>query len=74
MPHSPGMTHNHSPSPALDERDAATYIGYTTSALRAWRRQGRGPAYIKAGRSVRYLVRDLDAWLAAHRVATQEVQ
>jgi predicted DNA-binding transcriptional regulator AlpA len=66
------MAQQHTASPALDERDAATYIGYTTSALRAWRRQGRGPAYIKAGRSVRYLVRDLDAWLEAHRVPTRE--
>ncbi|MGE0042406.1 MAG: helix-turn-helix transcriptional regulator [Vicinamibacterales bacterium] len=52
----------------LAEPDAAHYIGYRPAALRAWRREGRGPAYVRHGRSVRYLVADLDAWLGAHRV------
>lgn len=52
----------------LHEPDAAQYIAYTTAALRKWRAEGRGPAYVRHGRSVRYLRSDLDAWLAAHRV------
>lgn len=62
------------PAPAvtLSERDSANYIGYTESALRAWRRQSRGPAYIRVGRSIRYRLVDLDAWLARHRVPTRE--
>lgn len=50
------------------EEDAAAFVGYTPAALRAWRRQGRGPAYIRVGRSVRYRISDLDEWLGAHRV------
>jgi predicted DNA-binding transcriptional regulator AlpA len=58
----------------LEERDAARYICYTQAALRSWRRKGRGPAYIRYGRSVRYLRSDLDAWLARHRVEPTEAK
>ena len=62
-----------SPSHALDERDAGRYIGYKPDTLRKWRREGTGPAYIRCNRSVRYLLADLDAWLAKHRVETREM-
>ena len=65
---------NRHPAPTVAEHDAATYIGYTPSALRAWRRDNRGPSFIRNGRSIRYLVADLDAWLSAHRVTTHEKQ
>lgn len=52
----------------IDESAAARYVGYSTFALKAWRRQGRGPAYIRVGRSVRYRVAALDAWLERHTV------
>jgi predicted DNA-binding transcriptional regulator AlpA len=68
------MSDERTPSPVLDEREAAPYIGYTTAALRLWRREGRGPAYIRAGRSIRYTTRDLDSWLMRHRVETREAR
>lgn len=70
------MVQHVTPSTAttVDERVAAPYLGYTTSALRAWRHQGRGPAYIRIGRSVRYRLADLDAYLAAHRVEPRNPQ
>lgn len=72
MPHAAGMTH-HTPAPTiLDERDAARYLGYRPITLRAWRREGRGPAYHRAGRSIRYHLDDLDAWLRARRVETRD--
>lgn len=58
----------------LKEQDAATYIGYSVAFLRQSRseghRNGRTPAppFIKVGRSVRYLRKDLDAWLEENRV------
>jgi hypothetical protein len=52
---------------ALHERDAATYIGMSVGFLRAARltrrRGAAGPPYLRIGRSVRYRVTDLDAWL-----------
>jgi hypothetical protein len=58
-------------SRVLTESDAAKYIGLSCAFLRA-ARAGRGtpgPTYLRVGRSVRYLIDDLDAWLSAHRVA-----
>ena len=61
-------------SSALRERDAAIYVGMSISYLRQTRMEGNrkgrtpGPAYIKIGRAVRYLIEDLDAWLKENRV------
>jgi hypothetical protein len=56
------------PTDNLPERDAAPYIGFSRDFLRAGRRKGTGPAYIKVGRSIRYRREDLDTWLAKHRI------
>jgi hypothetical protein len=61
--------HDHvTPHTVIAEPDAASYIGYSLAALRLWRRQGRGPVYIRHGRSIRYRVEDLDRWVSAHLV------
>ena len=52
---------------ALKVADAAARIGLSVSTLNKWRTDGRGPRYVKLGRSVCYLVKDLDAWLEQHR-------
>jgi predicted DNA-binding transcriptional regulator AlpA len=56
----------------LRERDAANYIGMSRAWFRQGRMHGRGPVFVRTGRSIRYLTRDLDAWLDAHRVDTHE--
>lgn len=53
---------------AVDEREAAKIVDYTPAAMRLWRREGRGPAFIRVGRSIRYLPSDLRDWQRAHRV------
>lgn len=68
------MAQHSTASPALPEREAAPYLGYRPAALRVWRRENRGPAYVRHGRSVRYLVKDLDAFLERHRVVTTEAR
>jgi len=50
------------------EQQAAEMLGCTVSALRKWRLLGRGPAYCKVGRLVRYAEGDLHAYLDANRV------
>ncbi len=52
----------------LDEADTAIYVGMSRPWLRLQRMRGTGPAYIRIGRTIRYDIRDLDAWLAQHRV------
>jgi predicted DNA-binding transcriptional regulator AlpA len=68
---STASTHETTPSTALTERDAAVYLNYSRAYLRVSRRMGRGPAFIRIGRSIRYRIQDLDQWLAAHRVSTR---
>lgn len=57
-----------------DEEAAAEHIGMSVSYLRMDRQRGTvgnrtpGPPYYKIGRSIRYDVRDLDAWLETRRV------
>lgn len=70
--HTAVMAEHLTPSQLIAEPDAAAYMGYTVSALRAWRRFNRGPAYVRVGRSVRYLPSDIEAWLAKNRVETRE--
>ncbi len=54
---------------ALSDREASRYIGMSSSWLRHSRIDGvrlnriAAPPFIKIGRSVRYLIEDLDAWL-----------
>jgi len=55
---------------AVREREAAAYTGFTVAYLRN-ARQGRcdGPPFLRTARAVRYLLTDLDRWLASRRVA-----
>ncbi len=48
----------------VDERQAATFLGYTVRALQNWRLRGGGPRFVKvSSRSIRYRRRDLLAWI-----------
>lgn len=57
------------------EEMAAEYIGVSRSFLRQNRMDGNrenrtpGPAFVKFGRTIRYLKEDLDTWLMEHRQA-----
>lgn len=51
----------------LTEVDAASRLGLKVATLRAWRHQRRGPAFVRLGRSIRYLASDLEAFMYAHR-------
>lgn len=55
---------NHNRSPWLDTEGAAAYIGSTPGTMRTWRAAGGGPRYHSIhGKSVRYHVTDLDAFI-----------
>lgn len=47
----------------LTEREAAERLRLAAKTLRSWRSEGRGPLYRKFGRSVRYTVSDLTAFV-----------
>jgi hypothetical protein len=52
----------------VDDVIAAWILGCAPQSMRNWRNLGRGPAYIKRGRMVRYRVGDLLDFMAAGRI------
>lgn len=52
-----------SPPPALRTPEAAAYLNVQPATLEQWRWNGRGPRFAKIGRSVRYRLADLEAFL-----------
>jgi predicted DNA-binding transcriptional regulator AlpA len=62
-----------SPTVLLDETNAARILGLSVKTLRRWRWAGKGPAFRKLGRAVRYALSDLEAFIAsALRTSTSD--
>lgn len=51
----------------LTEDAAAAFVGVSPRTLQKWRVVGGGPLFLKLGRSVRYAVADLEAFLSQRR-------
>jgi excisionase family DNA binding protein len=61
-------------SPLLTQQEAAEYLRLSVRTLERMRLQGNGPRFVKCGRRVFYLLRDLDAWIAENlRSSTSEM-
>ena len=45
------------------EEKVAQILSCTKSALRRWRREGRGPRFVKIGRLVRYRQEDVEDFI-----------
>ena len=58
---------------ALNERQAAKYLGVSAGTLRLWRSENRSPRYFRAGKLIRFRRADLDAWIEARLSAPQAV-
>lgn len=56
------------PQLTVNEKDAAQYLAMSVAWLRQGRMRGRGPAFVRFGRTIRYRIVDLDLWLDQHRV------
>lgn len=58
----------------LNNHETAELIGVTPATLRFWRCKGKGPRYIKLGKSPRagvcYDPADIDAWKTARKFAS----
>jgi Helix-turn-helix domain len=54
------------------ERGTAKMLGVSTAALRRWRREGRGPAFVRLERCIGYRLADLEAFLAKNTVYSAE--
>jgi len=51
----------------MTERQVAEALNCTVSALRRWRRDGRGPRFVHIGRLVRYIDNEVVAFIQAGR-------
>jgi Helix-turn-helix domain len=50
----------------LTEVQAADFLRLSVRTLQAWRARKFGPAFVRAGRAIRYRRRDLIAWIEAN--------
>jgi hypothetical protein len=60
-------TTKYDPDEFIGDHEAAADLGQKKSTLATWRSQGRGPAWYKFGRIVKYRRRDLDDYKARQR-------
>ena len=63
------------PGPAdeyLTTDEAAKRLKRSPKVLEYWRSVGRGPSFYRQGRVVRYLLSEVMAWGAVHRVAGRD--
>jgi len=51
------------PDILLTEAQASHLLNLSVRTLQAWRGQGRGPNFVRAGRAVRYRTSDLISWV-----------
>lgn len=58
--------------PLLTEGEAARLLALSIRTLQAWRTTGRGPAFVRAGRAVRYTRRGLAEWVEACTVSSTD--
>ena len=52
----------------VNEKQVSALTGISLSTLRKYRLWGKGPAYSKIGRSVRYALADVQEYMESHRV------
>lgn len=57
---------------SLTTEQAAAVLQQSKNTLRQWRSQGRGPAYERRGRTIRYQLSALKAWRASNVVVTAD--
>lgn len=51
--------------PLLKDIRVGEVLGVDVKTLERWRREGSGPAFVRAGRQIRYRTEDIEEWLAA---------
>ena len=57
----------------LSCKEVARFLKVTEECIAAWRRLGRGPAYVRYGRRVvRYRRAEVLAWVARHEVRVDQ--
>ncbi len=58
----------------LNEGEVAQLLQCTKSALRRWRREGRGPRFVRLGRLIRYSPSDLEEFIEQNSVGGAQLK
>jgi hypothetical protein len=58
----------------LTEIQVSDLLFMSVRTLQTWRCQGVGPAYVRAGRAIRYRRGDVVGWIAANRVTPRTLR
>lgn len=61
-----GVELRHSYLMLFTETDLAAVLEVEVRTLQSWRAEGRGPDFVKLGKSVFYRVSDVQAWVEAN--------
>lgn len=56
----------------LTERQLADLLKEGLSTIQQRRYRGKGPHYVRLGRTIRYAWEDVERWLARHTVQTDQ--
>lgn len=63
------LLHTNESQLLLTEAEASHLLHLSVRTLQAWRGQGRGPCFVRAGRAVRYRATDLVSWIKQQTVS-----
>lgn len=55
----------------LPPKQAARLLSVSIRTLEEWRKKGYGPEFIRAGRSIRYRLADVEAWIERQKKIAQ---
>jgi predicted DNA-binding transcriptional regulator AlpA len=58
----------------ISDIEASQRYGFALKTWRNWRFNGKGPAVYKIGRTCRYKISDIEAWLDSHRVPAKSLR
>lgn len=56
----------------LTEKQAGELLGWSTATLQNRRWKGQPPSYVRLGRSIRYRIEDIEAFLDEHTVEPRQ--
>jgi hypothetical protein len=59
---------------ALTDEEAAQILQVAPNTLRKWRCYRTGPAYVRMGRCIRYLEKDLAEYLMVKRIDPKKIE
>lgn len=55
----------------IDTRTLSEYLNIAEPTVRRWRREGKGPAFLRLGGSIRYRPEEVEKWIEQQQEGTR---